>query len=1482
MNIFKIMNKSSLPQILTICLYLFSIPIAAQDCLEYPEIDGSECVVCTPEGWTEIGITSPDIIPGDGSWPGGGCIVDGLAGESPGGGNMILFVAVGSSNYEEGMETSVNGLIEGQQYGFGLYWQNVELINCGNYTGGDLLIELDGEEYEFSGADEWEFIEICFVVSSSSVDIALSIISDGGFNALVVDSPQCEQVTPCCPLVLSLEEEEAVICPGAAYTIEAEVENAEGSVSVEWTSDPSDGIDFLSDPNILEPSFIVNNIEDFEGETYLFTLVFEDDNCILEREFELEVLRSEVPDFDISICELLDEGALPTESQDGYTGTWVGDFEFDEYAGGFESYTLILDPGQDNCIEEWEYEIFIEEALKPTFEIADTYCILDEEEYDLPDESLEDIEGEWDVSRIDPSFLGVGVFEFTFTPDLAESCGFPISLEVEIFNADSLSFNLPSQFCASADTFFMPEFSNEQVPGVWEEPFIILDTQGDFEIEFEPEDVNDCYFNYVYSYSVNLSGSASFAFDTSLCRSAQTFTPDSFSVENYLGIWTPNMVEFDTITGDVFEMSWSPVDNLNGCLQDTTISFSLTTPVEPQFDIIDTICALQDSFFLPQQSLNNITGRWNIDSVIPSEFAGQLIQINFIPDNGDCISDYSDSIFIVPSDEAFFSFPLSFCAEDDAFDLPLISDNGIEGNWSQSTLDPSLIQDSLRLQFTPDPESCLDVTDVLVIIDELIEPLFSLPDFLCENQSYSFPEISDNGITGSWQINTFDASAMNQQDIFVNTFVPDDLFCFSQIDIEIPVILFPEFEFQLSDPTECDDNNGTIDISFSSAREFEFSIDQGNSWVSQAIFNGLSAGDYTISVRPVSFPDCIEQFDFLLTDPEFVQITQIEAASPDDCNNNNGTIEVFVNQTNLEYSIEQGASWQNSPVFQDLIPGDYEITIRIPGTTSCTDTESIRIDSFIVTNLLAVQSETISDCGADDGSIEIVAIGSSLEYSIDNGQSWQAEALFDGLESGEYSIVVRSAVDNNCVDEQLVMVQALPLPDIQQVLTVDISDCNANDGMISLSANDIESYEFSIDQGQSWQSETSFHDLSPGDYTILIRNINFNACQSTVEASLFGPEPPNILIESTSNPTDCISADGRIELSTNSNNSEYSIDNGISWQQDNVFEGLSPGNYEILLRPVAQPGCISGTTVQIDSVDCPCNDLDYAFNFNIPDCLNPLSGAIELIDINGFFTNEDFDIIWSNGGNGTSINNISAGNYSFIINYDKNCSIADSVVLEEIEPLSYDLISFDQDCKNLGTIEVTDLTGGSGDYLFSLDNFEFQESSVFFNLSADDYEVLINDAFGCDTTDTAVINDNSNLIVELPELEPINRGESILLNPFINESTVDNFEWSPSTGILNPGELIVQVAPETTTEYTLTVFFGDCVETRSVTVEVIENNDIYIPGVISQNEPGINSFFFPQSFSDSKQVIDFLAIFDRWGNKVYENKNFQINQQNEA
>lgn len=105
-----------------------------------------------------------------------------------------------------------------------------------------------------------------------------------------------------------------------------------------------------------------------------------------------------------------------------------------------------------------------------------------------------------------------------------------------------------------------------------------------------------------------------------------------------------------------------------------------------------------------------------------------------------------------------------------------------------------------------------------------------------------------------------------------------------------------------------------------------------------------------------------------------------------------------------------------------------------------------------------------------------------------------------------------------------------------------------------------------------------------------------------------------------------------------------------------------------------------------------------------------------------------YSYIWDNGETTSSIIVNQAGTYSVILTNTINCSKTKTfhVVGSEMAIITNVLVN---DFNNNNTAEIQ--YSGTGDYEFSLDGINYQESSFFNNLEEGEYTVYVNDKNGC-------------------------------------------------------------------------------------------------------------------------------------------------------
>lgn len=227
-----------------------------------------------------------------------------------------------------------------------------------------------------------------------------------------------------------------------------------------------------------------------------------------------------------------------------------------------------------------------------------------------------------------------------------------------------------------------------------------------------------------------------------------------------------------------------------------------------------------------------------------------------------------------------------------------------------------------------------------------------------------------------------------------------------------------------------------------------------------------------------------------------------------------------------------------------------------------------------------------------------------------------------------------------------------------------------------------------------------------------------------------------------------------------------------------------------------------------------------------------------------------------------------------------NCDSIVTTYLEVVLGLGItaDFELIDPFCPNdeNGSILISNVQNGGGDYLFSLDNSPFQVNPFFDNLPEGEYIITIIDQFGCQIELNATLSDPLPLTVDLGNDINLKLGEEYTLNPLINFPP-ENIVWTPSDG-LSCSDCISPIASTTsTTTYQLIATDSKgCTQSDEITINIDETRNVFIPNAFSPDGDGYNDYFTIYGGIDVEEVVNF-QIFNRWGALVFSNKNFQPN-----
>jgi PKD repeat protein len=554
------------------------------------------------------------------------------------------------------------------------------------------------------------------------------------------------------------------------------------------------------------------------------------------------------------------------------------------------------------------------------------------------------------------------------------------------------------------------------------------------------------------------------------------------------------------------------------------------------------------------------------------------------------------------------------------------------------------------------------------------------------------------------------------------------------------------------------DATGEIEITASGGTPpITYSVDGGSSFQAGNQFVGLTSGTYEIRVKDL-FQTIIYSSPVFIDQPDEIQIPNQDHTNVTGCfGNTNGTISVdAIGGTGaLFYSIDGGLTYPfpEGSTAVGLGAGSYDIMV-IDANGCEVSGIPITITQPLELEITGEGATDVFPCnGADNGTIQITSTGGTapIEYSIDNGTSFQSGAYFAPLTPGNYDVVVRDV--NGCtVNGSTLTVDEPAILTIDSQIPTDITTCHGdNTGEILVVASGgTGTLRYAIDGGGEFLyiSGNSATGLSTGNYEIVVRDDN--SC-TVIGDILTINEPSEIFIDSvsTTHIEDCFGdADGEIVIWAKGGVAplEYSIDNGVSYQFSNTFSGLTAGTYEC--KVIDSQGCENAVieTVEItqpSQVSMGINDITVTDVFG---CFGDNTGEIQMTASGG-----TYPYSFSIDGGLTypytyKATNLPAGIYDVYVQDANNCTYHYiSSVVEILQPEIVDVDSYiteNPECfGGFGSAIIT-ATGGSGSYFYSVDGGStyLDNGGIFNDLSAGVfYQIYIKDTKNCIAPDATFI-----------------------------------------------------------------------------------------------------------------------------------------------
>ncbi len=451
-----------------------------------------------------------------------------------------------------------------------------------------------------------------------------------------------------------------------------------------------------------------------------------------------------------------------------------------------------------------------------------------------------------------------------------------------------------------------------------------------------------------------------------------------------------------------------------------------------------------------------------------------------------------------------------------------------------------------------------------------------------------------------------------------------------------------------------------------------------------------------------------------------------------------------------EFSID-GVNYQTSNVFSVNTPNIYTIYIKQIGVdpNPCIFTVpdvQIRQTDFTVSTIT-----TQPLCNGDFGSISVAANDVRPQYffSISQGGTLVNSVgpitpnsyTFSSLNPGTYTIDV--STEDGCVYSGDIDIIEPPLLEATSALTKPLT---CTDGEITVyPTGGTPPYFYFVNGATDFQTTPIIPVTTTGVFNITV--VDSNNCSAETSITVDAIPAPDFTV----NATDIACSDtgdvGTITINVtnpNGNTLEYSIDNGVTFSNSNVFTGLADGTYEVVVQYSSGPDvCL--TPPQSINITTLATVIGTATLTTPYTCTS--DGIITVSGVSGGTAPYTYSLDGVNFQIGTTFTGLTEGTYTVTIRDSSGCAfIAAPITIDALNPpTDLDFSSTALSCPAITSdVTITGTTGGTLPLEYQIiapsgSATAYQTSNIFPGLSPDTYTFQVRDADGCTYSESFTI-----------------------------------------------------------------------------------------------------------------------------------------------